>query len=137
MNRADYRKIAKQRLKESEILLKNRKYSGSYHLSGYVIECALKACIAKRTKKGEFADLDAVKASYTHNLENLVKSAGLEPELSKRLKASKSFARNWAVVKDWTEVSRYEFHSKIEAQDLLHSISDPKEGVLIWVYRFW
>ncbi|MEL0589524.1 MAG: hypothetical protein U1V55_07060 [Planktothrix rubescens PR222] len=33
------------------MLLDNHQYSGAYYLSGYVIECALKACIAKKTQQ--------------------------------------------------------------------------------------
>ena len=51
MNRYDLRKLAKIRLKEAQILLKNGNYDGAYYLSGYVVECGLKACIAKGTKK--------------------------------------------------------------------------------------
>lgn len=49
MNRLDLQNLALARLEEVEVLLNNHKYSGAYYLSGYVIECALKACIAKQT----------------------------------------------------------------------------------------
>jgi hypothetical protein len=42
------------------------------------VECALKACIAKGTERYEFPDKKRVDASYTHNLQELVKLAGLE-----------------------------------------------------------
>lgn len=56
MNRQQLKNIALTRLEEVEVLLKNRKYSGAYYLSGYVVECALKACIAKQTKRFDFPD---------------------------------------------------------------------------------
>lgn len=55
MKRSDLQKLARIRLKEAKVLLDNRQYSGAYYLSGYVIECALKACIAKQTRKERFS----------------------------------------------------------------------------------
>ena len=75
MNRGDLKNLALTRLKEVEVLLTNRQYSGAYYLSGYVIECALKACIAKQTHEFEFPDKKTVMDSYTHDLEKLVKIA--------------------------------------------------------------
>lgn len=73
------------RLKEVEVLLNNRQYSGAYYLSGYVVECALKACIARQTRKFDFPDKKTVLDSYTHDLQKLVKIAKLEHDLLFRL----------------------------------------------------
>jgi len=78
VNRRDLQNIALTRLKEVEVLLENRQYSGAYYLSGYVIECALKACIAKQTRKFDFHDKKTAIESYTHDLEKLVKVAKLD-----------------------------------------------------------
>jgi HEPN domain-containing protein len=51
MNRTDLQQLAELRIKEARILLDGDSYSGAYYLAGYAIECALKACIAKRTKE--------------------------------------------------------------------------------------
>ena len=56
MRRKDLQKLALIRLRESEVLLRNKCYHGSYYLSGYVIECALKACIAIKIKRYEIPD---------------------------------------------------------------------------------
>jgi hypothetical protein len=47
---------------------------GAYYLAGYAVECALKACIAKETKRYEFPDKKRVDSSYSHNLDLLVKA---------------------------------------------------------------
>ncbi len=47
MNRSDLQNLATIRLRDAEVLLDNGRYDGAYYLLGYVIECALKACIAK------------------------------------------------------------------------------------------
>ena len=54
MNRADFRQLALCRLEEAEVLLRTRKFSGAYYLAGYAIECALKARLAKQTKRYDF-----------------------------------------------------------------------------------
>ena len=136
MNRRDLQNIALTRLKEVEVLLENRQYSGAYYLSGYVIECALKACIAKQTRKFDFHDKKTVIESYTHDLEKLVKVAKLDSEL-KTLVKDRSFANRWALLKDWSEESRYEKHDKQKALDIYSAITDPNHGVLQWVQQHW
>jgi HEPN domain-containing protein len=34
------------------VLLEAGLYAGAYYLAGYAVECALKACIAKKTARG-------------------------------------------------------------------------------------
>jgi hypothetical protein len=43
-----FRYLAQLRLAESYVLLKNNKWHGAMYIAGYVLECALKAVIAKR-----------------------------------------------------------------------------------------
>ena len=73
MTRRDLRELALIRLKEAGVLLRNGKYDGAYYLSGYIIECALKACIAKQTQRYEFPDKTIADASHTHKLKELLK----------------------------------------------------------------
>jgi HEPN domain-containing protein len=78
MNRKDLQRLANVRLVEAKQLLKSKNPSGAYYLAGYSIELALKLCIAKKTKRYDFPNLNIVKSSYTHDLKNLIKLAGLE-----------------------------------------------------------
>ena len=68
MNRKELQTLAKIRIKEAEVLLNNnlnnKRYDGAYYLCGYGVECALKACIAKNTKRYEFPDKQTVLDSY-------------------------------------------------------------------------
>jgi len=137
MNRRDLIELAKIRLKEVQVLLKNRNYDGAYYLSGYVVECGLKACIAKKTRKHDFPDKTTVTESYTHALSKLVKIAGLEPDLNQEIQRNPDFERNWAVVKDWSEESRYEKHTDKEAKDLCAAVVNRKDGVLEWIKTHW
>jgi HEPN domain-containing protein len=136
LNRRDLKNLALTRLKEVEVLLNNRQYSGAYYLSGYVIECALKACIAKQTKKFEFPDKKTVIDSYTHDLEKLVKVAKLDTQL-KSLVNDPDFSLRWSTVKDWSEDSRYQTHNRQEALDIYSAITDPNHGVLQWLQQHW
>ena len=86
MKRRDFQELAALRLKEAKILLQNQCWEGAYYLAGYVAECALKSCIAKRTERHEFPDRKQVNASYTHDLDELIKLA----ELAKGLKEAET-----------------------------------------------
>ena len=137
MNRNDFQQIANIRLKEARTLLRNQNYDGAYYLSGYVVECALKACISKNTKRYDFPDDKTVRSSYTHNIEQLVGVAGLKADLLIRTRANPQFAVNWATVKDWDEDSRYERHNYRNARDLYSAIVGRQNGVLKWIRQHW
>ena len=136
MNRQDLQNLALTRLEEVEVLLNNHKYSGAYYLSGYVIECALKACIAKQTQEFDFPDKKNVMDSYTHDLEKLVKVAKLDKEL-KSLLDDPNFSLRWSMIKDWSEESRYQTHSQQKALDIYLAITDPNHGVLQWLQQHY
>ncbi len=133
MNRADFQKLADMRIEEAEVLLKAKQFSGAYYLVGYAIECALKACIAKRTKKYAYPDKDLANRCYTHDVEKLLDLAGLKGLLS----GDPDLQINWAVVKDWNERSRYERKTRVEAQAIYDAITDPAHGVLQWIKAHW
>lgn len=136
MNRQDLQNLALTRLKEVEVLLNNHQYSGAYYLSGYVIECALKACIAKQTQEFDFPDKKTVMDSYTHDLEKLVKVAKLDKEL-KSLLNDANFSLRWLEVRDWSEESRYQTHNRQKALDIYSAITDPTHGVLQWLQQHY
>jgi HEPN domain-containing protein len=137
MNKDDLIAISRIRLDEARTLLKNANYDGAYYLCGYVVECGLKACIAKKTAQYDFPDLATVRESYTHNLGKLVRIAGLELSLEKEISRDPDFESNWAIVKDWSEESRYERHAYRETRDLWSAIASRKSGVLRWIRHHW
>jgi hypothetical protein len=54
---------------------------GAYHLTGLAVECAVKACIGKNTKRHDFPpNQAAIKDIYTHDLSKLIGTAKLEKE---------------------------------------------------------
>jgi hypothetical protein len=99
VNRRDFKRLAELRLREAEALLRARHFSGAYYLGGYAIECALKACIAKRTKRFDFPEAPGkVRDYYSHDLEQLVRVALLNSELEQRKSSDPQFAGFWRIV---------------------------------------
>jgi HEPN domain-containing protein len=92
--------------------LKAKRFDAAYYLAGYVIECALKACIAKKTKRHDFPDKDFARKAYTHDLEDLAQLAGLKDTLKLQFRQYPSLETQWGVV----EVSRYEMLPYREAR---------------------
>ena len=79
MNSSDFQKLSAIRLEEARRLLRSKHYAGAYYLAGYSIECALKACIAAKTKAAEFPPKpDIVRDYYKHDLIALVRAAELK-----------------------------------------------------------
>lgn len=138
MNRSDFQLISRLRQKEAATLLKAGHYPGAYYMAGYSVECALKACIAKQIKRHDFPSKDLINKAWVHDLEQLVKLAGLGTELEKDMKVNKALELNWAVVKDWKESARYETSiSEARAKDLYSACVSRKNGILSWIRKRW
>jgi HEPN domain-containing protein len=83
MNRSDFQKLAKIRLREAKALLDAKQFDGAYYLCGYAVECALKACIAKSINQYDFPDKQTVLDSYTHKFEKLINTSRLNKIMEK------------------------------------------------------
>jgi HEPN domain-containing protein len=137
MNRDDLKEIANIRRKEAKILLDSKNYNGAYYLCGYVVECGLKACIAKRTKRYDFPDKRTANDSHKHNLTVLLGVAGLKQDLDIAMRRNLQLKLNWNVVKDWSVESRYTKHTDKEAKDLYSAVTNRQNGVLKWIRQYW
>lgn len=137
MNRKDLQSLARTRLNEANALLSAGHSDGAYYLAGYSVECALKACIARGTRRYDFPDKRSVDASYTHNLKDLIKVANLELARLQEAGTDPTFRNNWDLVQQWSEHSRYRRHGSEMAQALLRAIGDRKHGVMTWIKRYW
>ncbi len=137
MNRSNLQKISGVRLQEARSLFTSGFYSGAYYLSGYAVECALKAVIAKSTLRFEFPDLDRVKRSYMHSLTDLFKVAELLNDFQIARHQNAGLQASWDIVKDWSEQSRYEVWSQAEADAIIDAVRKPKNGVLPWIKLRW
>jgi hypothetical protein len=137
VTRRDLQLLAQIRLQEAQALLKAGLPSGAYYLAGYSVECALKACIAKRTQRYDFPDKASVIASYDHDYQKLIKVAKLESEFSDQTKRDPNFKIYWELVQQWSEQSRYRTHDPQAAQALVDAIVNEKHGVMKWLKRRW
>jgi HEPN domain-containing protein len=52
--RKDFQRLADLRAGEAAFLAKGGREEGAYYLGGFAVECALKACIAKQTRRHDF-----------------------------------------------------------------------------------
>jgi hypothetical protein len=138
VNRTDFQQLADLRIDEAVALLNLGKFDGAYYLAGYAVECAFKACIAKLTREFDFPpDRETINTYYKHKAEPLVKATGLESLLKVDMSVDSDLQRNWRIVKDWSEQSRYERKTAAQAQQLIAAITDPVHGVLPWIKRHW
>jgi HEPN domain-containing protein len=138
MNRHDLQRLTLERLKDADILLKAHRAPAAYYLTGYAVECALKACVARSTGVHDFPDLHRAKKSWTHDLTQLVKAADLKASLETEAAKDKDFAVNWALVKDWTSECRYDHSITLQkAIQLYDAVVRRKTGVLRWIRLHW
>ncbi|HEV2961544.1 MAG TPA: DNA-binding protein [Candidatus Angelobacter sp.] len=129
--------LAQVRLNEARLLMEGGSFAGAYYLAGLAVECAFKACIARSTEEFEFPDRDRVKNSWSHDLLQLLRTAGLSDHLTVRIDADKQFKANWETVKDWNVESRYEQKSEQEARSIYNAIVEKDVGIIAWVEEFW
>lgn len=136
MTRRDLQRVAQLRAVETAVLARNRKQMGAFYLGGLAIECALKACIAKRTRRYEFPrDRKYVEKVYSHDLSELLKLAGLKDQLDHDSKNNRNLAKYWGVVKDWKIETRYEA-SGLKGVDMDIAVNST-DGVLQWIKLHW
>ena len=137
MNRIDFQEIAEIRLQESRALLAAGFPEGAYYLAGYAVECALKACIAKRTREHDFPEKKLVNDSHTHDLGKLLNLAELKDELDAVIGADPAMQSALDKIQDWSETSRYQRRTAQEADALLKAIEDQTGGLLPWIRLHW
>jgi AbiV family abortive infection protein len=138
MNRQDLQQLSRLRSREAKLLLDQGSYPGSYYLMGYAIECAIKSAIAKKIQRHDFPDKSLANSSFTHDLKQLLQTAGAWCIFEADMKAERSLARNWAVAKDWSESSRYVLStSETQARDLYSASTARTHGLLPWLKNYW
>jgi HEPN domain-containing protein len=142
VDRKKLQNLAKTRVKDAKALLGRKRWSGAYYLCGYVIECALKACLLRHLGESGsvFGDQNYLKKladCWTHDLVKLVNLAGLDADFGAARGANAALARFWAVTKDWKETSRYEEKTEAEARELYEAVSHKPDGVFRWIQSRW
>ncbi len=139
MNRAELQQLAQDRILDAKALLDAGRWSGAYYLAGYAVECGLKACILAYVEKtgAIFKNKKFLEGCWTHEPERLMKTADLEAELGTAIQANPAFGGFWGVVKDWSEASRYEQKSELDARRLYEAVTHDPDGVLKWIRSHW
>jgi len=134
--RSDFQRLARIRLKDARVLIQNGNLEGAYYLTGLAVECALKACIAKNTRRYDFPpDQTALRDIYTHDLSKLIGAARLETDLDAEARGNIPFKSKWDVVKDWKVSSRYQT-TGLNARDLYRAVAG-RNGVMQWLRQRW
>jgi hypothetical protein len=100
VNRSDFQELAELHLQHARALLDAELYSGAYYICGYVVECALKACICKRTNQFDFhPSPEESRAAWSHDFEKLIRAAELESELKAARAADLDLDVKWRVLR--------------------------------------
>jgi hypothetical protein len=133
----DLKTLSQARIDDAIVLYQAGKSSSAYYLAGYSIELAIKVCISDLFQSGVIPDKGLVNATYVHDIEKLVNTAGLKPALHEQLKSDAQFAAYWGIVSKWSEQSRYCVIDSLTAAHLITSIQDPDHGVLQWLKQHW
>jgi HEPN domain-containing protein len=139
VNKAECKHFAEERLKDAKVLLKGRRWSAAYYLAGYAVECGLKACIWTYIERTGviFQDKKYAERCFTHNLEELVRLADLQEARGRAISDDPLLGRNWLIVRDWTEASRYQSISHARAKKLFEAIAGRRNGVMQWIRTHW
>lgn len=141
MNRTEFQRLAEVRVREAEALLAAGLWDGAaYYLAGYAVECGLKACILARIEREGviFEERKFSEQCWTHDPTLLLGLAGLTKAKDAGATADPAFRRNWIVVNDWSETSRYRIGTpEADARVLIDAITDPQNGVLPWISSRW
>jgi len=134
--RREFQQLARMRLKDARVLMQRGSVEGAYYLTGLAVECAVKACIAKNTKRHDFPpNQSTVRDIYTHDLIKLMKAAGLQTALDTETTRNNSFDKSWGVVKVWNVDSRY-MTTGLNARDLYRAVVG-RDGVMQRLRRRW
>ena len=141
LNRDDLQRLADIRIAEARTLLDSGYYSGAYYLTGYAVECALKACIARQVREFDFPDLRHVRNSYHHDFRILLETAGLRDEFRLETVSNPALSENWNIIAGdhgWKTDSRYMLSiSEDNARRLFSAVANETAGMLSWIKRRW
>ena len=144
MTRAGFQQLAATRAADAAALLAASRWSGAYYLAGYAVECGLKACVMKRVGAEEGGMLfDPDQGGFqrqhclTHNFQHLFAGADLWDQFCTEVAARRGLRDRWAIASQWTEAARYLRKTQPEAEAMYDAVTDPADGLLPWIQRFW
>ncbi len=135
LTRKDFQDLADMRYEDAQALYRSGRHAAAYYMAGYAVECALKACIAARTKEFDFPPPpDRTKTIYSHGLSELLKFLQLEDDLR-----TAGITQNlWKFVEQWKVDSRYDVSiGMLRAKQMLDAVGATPDGVLAWLKSRW
>jgi hypothetical protein len=91
--------VARLRLEDAAVLLKEKRYNGAIYLAGYAIECQLKFAVCDRRGMVYLPSVLEV-----HDWDRLVDQAGLAAPLSKQRTIATLYA---TLSEEWAPLLRY------------------------------
>jgi hypothetical protein len=142
VNRLDLQQLAQLRLEDAQVLLAGGRWAAAYYLTGYAVECGLKACLLRHLGDsasvfGEIGYLKRLADCWTHDRDKLVGLAGLKTDLRTACGANPALNGYWGVTKDWQETSRYQQKTEAQAKALYEAVTQPPDGVYLWIQARW
>lgn len=147
-NPQEIKDLARQRLKEAEILYNNGMCDGAFYLAGYSVELMLKAKICERLGVPNlFDETDANvnsikgigeirKTLKTHNLFMLLIFSGLKVQFDTDKATNKELAKaNSLLFNAWDENARYKPCGHMSDKDVekLINLLSGANGILTWI----
>jgi hypothetical protein len=141
VNKKILQALAEARVADGRTLLHARRFDAAYYLAGYAIECALKACIAKKTKRHDFPDKDFAIKTHTHKLEKLAELAGLMKQLhatavSPRPRSGGQLGRGEGLVGGEPLRTGSATRGRRKATATLRAV-EGRQGILSCIQQYW
>ena len=128
---ATLKAVARDRLRDFEVLKDSGQYSGAIYMGRYVIEVYLKCLICRRLKKANLP-----KIFHSHNLKTLLFFTGLNDELREsQPKRFKSFER---MDEQKIDALRYQDSKKVTVSDCNSWdkwLNHHEEGLVPWLRK--
>lgn len=138
MNRINLQKLAEERILDGQTLLGAGRWSGAYYVTGYAVECGLKACVLRRVENTGviFLDPKFSQRCFTHSFIDLLKLGDLEPAHGLVVQSNALFKTNWELAVEWSEESRYRTSNQSDAEALMQAVITA-DGVMPWIRSLW
>jgi hypothetical protein len=141
VNRAHWQNLAEERVLDADVLLQAGRWAGAFHLIGYAVESGLKSCVLAYMENSNadviFRERKFSDNCWTHNIEELVRLAGLRSALDLDMAANRQLGINWIYATQWKEISRYQTATEFNARRLYQAVAYAADGVLPWIRTRW
>lgn len=137
MDRQGLQALAQSKFDDAVFLFENERYSNSYYLFGYAVELGLKAKLSMNFAAQTIPDRKFVNDIHTHELEKLVRLAGLDVVLREDRASSPAFDSYWSRAAEWSEQSRYVMIDQWSATRMYLAMTDQQDGVFSWLQKHW